>query len=108
MKEILAFIRKNMTEPTKRALADAGFPAYTGRNVTGRGKLPADVVTPNAVYKSGFMAKRAMLIVTEDQDTDRVVDVILSVNSSGNMGDGKIFVTPVLRGYTVSDGVISQ
>lgn len=105
MKEILAIIRPNNIEKTKKALLDANFPGYTGRQVTGKGKESVTVVLHNnSIMKTNLLPKREFLMIVEDQDVEKVVKIIMEVNSTGNHGDGKIFVSPVLRSYTISSG----
>jgi nitrogen regulatory protein PII 2 len=106
MKEVLAIIRPNKVKETKKALLDAGIPGYTGRQVRGKGREAVTVVLPdNSIMKTNLMHKREILLVVEDYDVDRVVKVIMEVNSTDNQGDGKIFISPVLRSYTISEGI---
>ncbi|WP_294374108.1 P-II family nitrogen regulator [uncultured Clostridium sp.] len=106
MKEILALIRPEKVQETKKALLDVGISGYTGRQVRGKGKEPLTVVMPdNSIMKTNLMHKREMLIVVEDSEAEKVVKTIMDVNSTGNPGDGKIFVSPVLRTYTISKGI---
>ena len=53
---------------------------------------------------SDLMSKRAFTLIVSEKDTEKVVDIIMNVNSTGNHGDGKIFVIPVLESYKVSTG----
>lgn len=105
MKEVLAIIRPNKVKETKKALLDAGISGYTGRQVRGKGKEPLTVVLPNnSIMKTDLMHKREMLLVVEDSEVEKVVKVIMEVNNTGNPGDGKIFVSPIFRTYTISEG----
>ena len=54
--------------------------------------------------KTNLMHKRKILLIVEDCHVDKVVKVIMDVNSTNNHGDGKIFVSPVFRTYTISEG----
>ena len=103
MKEIIAIIRPNKVAETKDALSKAGLPAFTGRTVRGRGKESVDITLPNhIIMKTNMMQKRELIIVVEDDIVSKVVELIMNVNSTGNAGDGKIFVLPVLDSYTIS------
>lgn len=42
-----------------------------------------------------FIAKRLIYLVVHDEDVKNVVDILIDVNQTGNMGDGKIFICPV-------------
>lgn len=121
MKEIIAMIRLNKVNRTKEALADAGFPSFTCRKVLGRGKKQVDFTLvqdylADAGQLSGsqgehlsentrLIPKRVMTLIVNDDEVDRVVDVLISVNSTGNPGDGKIFQLPVSESYRIRDGV---
>ncbi|GEQ21247.1 nitrogen regulatory protein P-II [Clostridium butyricum] len=105
MKEVLTIIRPNKVKETKKALLEAGIPGYTGRQVRGKGKEAVTVILPdNTIMKTNLMHKREILLIVEDCHVDKVVKVIMDVNSTNNQGDGKIFVSPVFRTYTISEG----
>ena len=107
MKEVTAIIRPSKVEQTKKALEKIGFPFYTGRSVNGRGKMPAEIKLPNnEIMKTSFMSYRKFIIVIDDENLDIVVKTIIDVNSTNNIGDGKIFVSDVLRSYVISSGDI--
>ena len=120
MKEIIAIIRLNKLSQTKKALADAGFPAYTCRKVAGRGKKMMDPAlyhiaseeeelsaTPVGEFISSasrLVPKRLFTLVVQNEDVQSVVNTIMDANSEGNSGDGKIFVLPILESIRVRDG----
>lgn len=106
MKEVMAIIRINMMNQTKRALADAGITSITGREALGRGKGLVDVHLlegaekgyEEAIVQLGqshrLIPKRAILVVVPDKLLDTVVTTIIKVNKTGKSGDGMIFVLP--------------
>lgn len=118
MKEILAFIRMNKINPTKQALLEAGYPAMTCRNCMGRGKQIFDmelvdvISTENLPAEAGvnllesirLFPKRYINMIVQNEDAKKVIDIIMEVNSTGNPGDGKIFVLPVIESLRVRDG----
>jgi len=110
MKEVLAVIRMNKINQTKEALVSAGFPAFTGVKVVGRGSRPVDhrvleALTggesppPEAVATLSqgprLYAKRMVSLVVPDVSVPKVVQTLISANQTGNPGDGRIFVLPV-------------
>ncbi len=117
MKEVMAIIRMNKVNQTKRALLEDGFPSITCRKVLGRGRkkidysLIEDVISGNEIndLKVGeqlseghrLISKRVFTMVVKDEDVQRVLDTIINVNSTGNPGDGKIFVLPVSEAIRV-------
>ncbi len=105
MNEILAIVRLNKVSITKQALLEAGFPAFTCRKVFGRGKEPVKYMLDDNIEKtSNLMPKRAFTLIVSEKDTEKVVNVLMNVNSTGSHGDGKIFIMPVLESYKVSTG----
>lgn len=117
MKEIMAFLRVNMVNATKEALAKAGYPAFTCRKCLGRGKkgispntlslimesgeLPATSVGEHLTEAGRLIAKRFFMLIVEDHQVADVVRVIIDTNQTGNPGDGRVFVLPVSEAYTI-------
>ena len=110
MKEVLAVIRMNKINPTKQALVDAGFPAFTAAKVMGRGSRPVDFELRKALTDDSapapealaslaqgprLIAKRMLSMVVPDEAVASVVKTLIAANQTGNPGDGKIFVLPV-------------
>lgn len=108
MKEIIAVIRMNKVGLTRTALAEAGFCRLTATKVMGRGKMlkelgmldkiedeTRDMLLESMLNGGRLIPKRMLTILVPDQDVEKVVHVIISVNKEGHVGDGKIFVLPV-------------
>jgi nitrogen regulatory protein PII 2 len=117
MKEIIAIIRMNKLAQTKRALVEAGFNGLTATKALGRGKLLKDLsildkvendtrdMVLESLLKGGrLIPKRLITLVVADADTQKVVDTIIAVNKDGNIGDGKIFVLPLIDVVRVRTG----
>ena len=117
MKEITAIIRpKNITK-TKEILDALGFPAMNAVRVMGRGKQKAilnevsfKVDKTELLEMEGtmrYIPKRMISLVVPDEDVSLVVQAIMKINHTGQIGDGKIFVSPIddaLRVRTVETG----
>jgi nitrogen regulatory protein PII 2 len=105
MKEIIAIIRPAMVHKTKEVLDVLGHPALTALRVFGRGKQKSmlaeiESVKDNADLQNQpghmpYIPKRLLSIVVPDEDVNLIVEAIMKVNSTGNIGDGKIFVCPI-------------
>ncbi|WP_300161850.1 P-II family nitrogen regulator [Solidesulfovibrio sp.] len=116
MKEIMAVIRMNKMNQTKKALADAGIPAFVAREGYGRGRgLVNQAVLDGAAAgneeaiallgtKGRLYPKRIISLVVPDDKVQPAVDVLISVNKTGQAGDGKIFVMPVSDSIRVRTG----
>jgi nitrogen regulatory protein PII 2 len=117
MKEVMAVIRMNKINQTKRALADAGITSFTATgSVVGRGKglvdfrimQGAEKGQPEAIALLGegpiLVSKRLLLIIVPDDLVQKAVETIISANQTGNSGDGKIFVMPIMDAIKVRTG----
>lgn len=120
MKEVMAIIRQNKVNVTKEVLASAGVPAFTCRKVLGRGKKLIDMTLLRTIVDSGeipanltgeyiseaqrLIPKRVFTMIVEDDDVERIVGAIMDANSTGNPGDGKIFILPINESYRVRNG----
>ncbi|MPW27049.1 P-II family nitrogen regulator [Alkalibaculum sp. M08DMB] len=111
MKEIISIIRMNKMNETKEALSRAGYPAMLCKKVNGRGKkminmdiledliegkeISSPEVLETITEKGRLIAKRLLTIVAPDEDVKKIVNIIIEINQTNNMGDGKIFVSPI-------------
>ncbi|MDR3089340.1 MAG: P-II family nitrogen regulator [Desulfobulbaceae bacterium] len=116
MKEIIAVVRMNMMNRTKKALTEAGVDAFFAHEAQGRGK---GFVNPQVLEgasqgyeeaaailgeKGKLYPKRMLTIVASDGDVDEIVAAIISANQTGKPGDGKIFILPIDDAYRVRTG----
>jgi len=101
MKMIRAVIRPEKETDVITALERAGFAAMTKSDVYGRGKQKG-IKIGSAKYEE--LSKLMLMLVVEDQDQERAIDIIKVSARTGNFGDGKIFVTPVEKVLTIRTG----
>jgi nitrogen regulatory protein PII 2 len=116
MKEIMAIVRINMMNKTKKALAEAGISSITARDALGRGKGLVDLTLlegaekgyEEAIVQLGqsqrLIPKRIFFVVVPDRLVKKTVQTIIAVNRTGKSGDGKIFVMPVADSIRVRTG----
>jgi nitrogen regulatory protein PII 2 len=116
MKEVMAIIRMNKINQTKRALIDAGISSIHARDCMGRGKGLVDINLlkgaelgyEEAISQLGnsqrLIPKRMVAIVVPDDLADKTVAVIIAANRTGKSGDGKIFVMPVFDAVRIRTG----
>lgn len=101
---IRAIIRPEKVGIVLSELSDAGFPAVTKMDVSGRGKQRG-VKVGDVFYDE--MPKEMLMMVVKDEDKDDVIKIITKnakTGMKGAFGDGKIFVSPVEEVYTISSG----
>ncbi len=101
---IRAIIRPEKVGTVLAELSDAGFPAVTKMDVSGRGKQRG-VKVGDVFYDE--IPKEMLIMVVKDEDKDDVVKIIMKnakTGEKGAFGDGKIFISPVEEAYTISSG----
>ncbi|MBU4557365.1 MAG: P-II family nitrogen regulator [Actinobacteria bacterium] len=101
MKMIRAFIRPEKEQEVVLALEGAGFGSLTKMPVFGRGKQKGLQVGP--IYYDE-LPKTLLMMVVEDEQCTKVVELIEDKARTGFIGDGKIFLSPVEEAYTIRTG----
>ena len=106
MHKIEAIIRPEKLDDVKEALANAGFTGLNIVHVTGRGvqRGVVHVGRGGESYTVDMLPKVKIEVVVAEADTDRVVKMICDAARTGNIGDGKIFVMPVVDAIRVRTG----
>ena len=116
MKEVMAIVRMNKINQTKRALAAAGISSMHARECLGRGKGLVDLDLlkgaeqgyEEAIAQLGnsqrLIPKRMISVVVPDKLINKVVSTVIEVNQTGKAGDGKIFVLPVDESIRIRTG----
>ncbi|MDW7972841.1 MAG: P-II family nitrogen regulator [Thermodesulfovibrio sp.] len=101
MKMIRAFIRPEKEQEVVLALEGAGYPSLTKMPVFGRGKQKGLQVGP---VHYDELPKTLIMMVVEDEDVEKVIEIIQNKARTGFIGDGKIFISPVERAFTIRTG----
>jgi nitrogen regulatory protein P-II 1 len=100
MKKVEAIIRPFKLDEVKIALVNAGVVGMTVSEVRGFGRQKGQTERyRGSEYTVEFLQKLKVEIVIEDNQVDMVVDKIIAAARTGEIGDGKIFISPV-------DGVV--
>lgn len=105
MNEIKAFIRKRKAEEVVDGLEAEGFCCMTMIDVMGLGRMS----DPEKAQLSISIAERfseivKLVVVCDEEDTEKVIGIIRSHARSGQPGDGIIYVTPVTRSVHIRSG----
>lgn len=96
MKKIEAIVRSEKIEDLREALDAKGFSSMTLTEVKGRGAQKGITLEWRVgEYRVEFIPKVKVEIVATDENADKIVKIIAEVCSTGKVGDGKIFVSPV-------------
>jgi nitrogen regulatory protein P-II 1 len=96
VKLVTAIIKPFKLEDVKSALEAYGVAGLTVSEVQGSGRQKGHTeVYRGAEYKVDFVPKIRVEVVVDDGDADGVVGVVVKAASTGQIGDGKVWVTPV-------------
>ncbi len=105
MKKIEAIIRPEKVNIVKEALEELGYPGMTVTEVKGHGiQKGVTEMWRGRVFKVDLLSKVKMEIVVTDADVDRLVQAIAKEARTGNIGDGKIFVSSIEDAVRIRTG----
>ena len=117
MKNIIAFIRIDKMNETKKALSDADLPSFTATGKVlgrGKGKWDAKVMEgakqdrPEALAllneQPRLRPQRLVTITVPDEKVKAAVNAIIQANRTQTPGDGKIFILPTTESISIRTG----
>lgn len=105
MKRVEAFVRVNMLEAVKQALEDVGVQGMTCEQVRGYGRqLGRTDKYRGSTYAVNLLPKMKIVVFLKDSQLQEVLDAIVKATRTGEIGDGKIFVSDVLDAIRVRTG----
>lgn len=105
MKKIVAIIRPGKLDSVKDALGTHGVNGLTVTQVIGCGKQKGNTQVYRGVeYTIHLIPKVKIEIVVMDQYVEEVIQAITKEARTGEIGDGKIFVSNVENAYTIRTG----
>jgi len=96
MKKIDAIIRPHKLDEVREALQEAGFRGLTVTEVKGYGRqMGHSEIYRGSEYTINFLPKTKVELVCADKDSEKAINIILKKAKTGEVGDGKIFVSKV-------------
>ncbi len=96
MKKVEAIIRPFKLDEVKEALVEEGIKGLTISEVRGYGRQKGHTETyRGSEYQIEFIPKIKIEIVVDDSMLDKVIDAILRTAKTGQVGDGKIFISDI-------------
>jgi nitrogen regulatory protein P-II 1 len=105
MKLITAILKPFKLDEVKEALKAAGINGMTVSEASGFGRQGGHTeVYRGAEYTVNLVPKIRLEVLVDDHDAASVVDVIVKAASTGSIGDGKVWVTPVEQVVRVRTG----
>jgi nitrogen regulatory protein P-II 1 len=104
MKKIEAIIRKSKFTTVKEALHEVGVNFFSYWDVTGIGNEKEGHVYRGVSYSTGDIQRRYLSIVVNDDFEDVTIKTLISSAGTGEVGDGKIFVSDIKESYRIRTG----
>lgn len=105
MKIIMAIIKPFKLDEVREKLTELGVDAMTVTEVKGYGRQKGHTeVYRGAEYVVNFVPKVKLEIVVDEQIADAVVDAISDAAKTGQIGDGKVFVSPIEHAVRIRTG----
>ena len=105
MVRIEAIIRPSRLDEVKSALDELGIRGISVTEIKGAGKQKGYTQHyRGSEYQVNLLPKVQLVVVVADTLMDRVIESIEGAARTGEIGDGKIFVTPVLEAIRIRTG----
>jgi nitrogen regulatory protein P-II 1 len=105
VKQITAILKPFKLEEVREALAECGVTGLTVTEVKGFGRQKGHTeLYRGAEYVVDFLPKVKVEVVVKNEDVDNCVDAIVRAARTGKIGDGKIFITEVVRVVRIRTG----
>jgi nitrogen regulatory protein P-II 1 len=104
MKKIEAIIRKSKFEDVKTALHAVDIDFFTYWDATGVGKSTEKLIFRGKSYDTSKIQRTLLSIIVRDHNVDKTVNAIVDAAKTGEMGDGKIFISNIEEVYRIRNG----
>ena len=104
MKKIEAIIRKSKFDDVKDALHSVDVNFFSYWDVTGVGNEKEGHVYRGITYSTSEIQRRYLSIVVSDEFVERTIKAIIDTAATDNVGDGKLFISPVEEAYRIRTG----
>jgi nitrogen regulatory protein PII len=105
MQLIKCIVRPNKVDDVKEALGKVGVSGMTVTEVRGHGKQKGHAaIYRGKEYNVDLLPKMQIETVVRDPMVDEVVLAIIEAARTGEIGDGRVFVTPISQSYKIRTG----
>ncbi len=105
MKLVIAIIKPFKLDEVRDALTRIGIHGMTVSEVKGYGRQKGHMeIYRGAEYAINFLPKVRMEVAVSSEQLDQVVETVASAAKTGQIGDGKIFVTPIEQAMRIRTG----
>lgn len=105
MKKIEAIVRHFKLEDVKNALTGEGIHGMTITEVRGFGRQKGHTeMYRGTEYTVDFVPKVKIEVIVRDENVQKVIDLVMRSAQTGQIGDGKIFVSPLQEVIRIRTG----
>lgn len=104
LKKVEAIIRKSKFDEVKEALHDIEVNFFSYWDVTGVGNEKEGHVYRGVAYSTSDIQRRYLVILVSDDFKDKTIKTLMKAARTGNVGDGKIFVSEMENAYRIRTG----
>ena len=104
MKRIEAIIRKTKFDEVKEALLSSDINWFESHDVHGIGQARQERVYRGVQYSTDVIERVAITIICRDMFVEPTIKVIMDVAHTGQVGDGRIFVSDIIDCYSIRTG----
>ena len=104
MKKIEAIIRKTKFSEVKEALHREDIDFFSFWDVRGIGQARQGRIYRGTVYDTSTIERIVLSIVVRDINVDKTVNAIIYAARTGEIGDGRIFISSVDEAYKIRTG----
>ncbi len=105
MKLVMAIIKPFKLDEVREALTGLGIEGMTVTEVKGYGRQKGHTeIYRGAEYAVSFLPKLKLEVAVTTDQVDAVVDAIVAAARTGQIGDGKIFISPIDQVVRVRTG----
>ena len=105
VKRLVAIIRPFKLDDVKEALVSAGITGMTVDEARGFGRQKGQIEQYRGTdFKVEFLQKLRIEIITDDDAIEKAIQIISQTAKTGEIGDGKIFVSPIEEAIRIRTG----
>ncbi|MDX9814602.1 MAG: P-II family nitrogen regulator [Sulfurimonadaceae bacterium] len=109
MKKIEAIIKPFKLEELKEALTQAGVAGMSITEIRGYGRQKGhSEIYRGAEHIVDFVPKIKIELITSDEDVEKIISTIIESTRTGNIGDGKIFISSVEKVIRIRTGEVDE
>lgn len=104
MKKIEAIIRLTQYESVKKALEEQDITFFSYWDVRGVGTAREGHLYRGTIYDTSIIERRIISIIVRDENLEKTVQALMLAARTGEIGDGRIFVSDIAETYRIRTG----